>query len=105
MHAVVHLLLHIWIPYGVARLTFAKTWKKAWLVMLATMVIDLDHLLADPVFDPQRCSIGFHPLHGYPACALYTLMAAVPKLRLAALGLGIHMGLDAADCCFNRAWF
>ncbi len=31
--------------------------------MLATMAIDLDHLLADPVFDPDRFCIGFHPLH------------------------------------------
>ena len=28
--------------------------------MLTTMLIDLDHLLANPVFDPDRCSINFH---------------------------------------------
>ena len=29
---------------------------------MLTMMVDLDHLIADPIFDPQRC-IGFHPLH------------------------------------------
>ena len=34
--------------------------------MMATMLVDLDHLFADPIYDPDRCSIGFHPLHQYP---------------------------------------
>ena len=43
---------------------FKKNWKTAYTVMISTMLVDLDHLLANPVYDPQRCSIGFHPLHG-----------------------------------------
>ena len=62
------------------------------------MVVDLDHLLASPVYDPNRCSIGFHPLHAYIAIAVYALMAAVPKLRIAAVGLLIHMTVDWGDC-------
>jgi len=66
--------------------------------MLLTMVIDLDHLLANPVFDPLRCSIGFHPLHSYLAIAAYLLMLALPGLRFVALGLLIHIGLDSLEC-------
>lgn len=62
------------------------------------MVVDLDHFLADPVFDALRCSIGFHPLHSYLAIAAYLLMLALPKLRFVALGLLIHMGLDGLEC-------
>jgi hypothetical protein len=67
--------------------------------MVATMAVDLDHLLAAPVFDPNRCSIGFHPLHTWPAMALYLLQwPSVPKTRLVGLGLVIHMVLDGIDC-------
>jgi hypothetical protein len=39
--------------------------------MALTIIVDLDHLLADPIYDPNRCSIGFHPLHSYPAIVIY----------------------------------
>lgn len=66
--------------------------------MVAMMVVDLDHFLANPVFDSLRCSIGFHPLHSYPAIAAYLLMLALTQLRFAALGLLIHMGIDGLEC-------
>jgi hypothetical protein len=58
------------------------------------MAVDLDHFLANPVFDSLRCSIGFHPLHSYQAIAAYLLMLALLQLRFVAIGLLIHMGLD-----------
>ncbi len=66
--------------------------------MVLTMVVDLDHLLVDPVYDPQRCGIEFHPLHSYPAMMVYLAMTAIPKARLVAIGLLIHMTLDGIDC-------
>lgn len=66
--------------------------------MLATMAVDLDHLLADPIFDPQRCGIGFHPLHSYPAIALYVVALVFKPLRVVAAGLLIHMLVDGTDC-------
>ena len=42
--------------------------------MYAVMLIDLDHLLATPIFDPARCSIGFHPLHSYYAIGVYFIL-------------------------------
>ena len=62
------------------------------------MLIDLDHLLADPIYDPQRCSLGFHPLHGLLPILLYLALLIPKKTRLIGLGLVIHMVLDAVDC-------
>lgn len=66
--------------------------------MFATMLVDLDHLLADPIYDPNRCGIGFHALHTYPAIAIYGLFLIPRITRLLAVGLVIHMALDALDC-------
>jgi len=98
IRAVIHMLLHVAVPGAIARQYFGKSFLRAWLIMLATMLVDLDHLLADPVYDPERCSIGFHPLHQYPVMAIYVLLAAWPKTRLIGLGLVIHMLLDGIDC-------
>ena len=98
----IHMALHVLGPAVVARLGFADRWKRAWLIMMATMAVDLDHLLATPIFDPNRCSIGFHPLHTWPAISIFVLLAAVPKTRLVGLGLVIHMTLDTLDCLWMR---
>jgi hypothetical protein len=95
---VFHLFLHAAVPLAVALLFFRPRWKRAWVIMLATMLVDLDHLLADPIYDPGRCSIGFHPLHTYPMIAVYVLMTLPRPTRLVGVGLVIHMALDAIDC-------
>lgn len=69
--------------------------------MLATMLIDLDHLFANPVFDPHRCSINFHFLHTYPALAVYLLMLFFKKTRIAGTGLVFHLITDGIDCFWN----
>ena len=97
-HSLVHLGLHIIVPFGVAKIFFKDRWLQAWVVMMLTMIIDLDHLFADPIYDPDRCSIDFHPLHTFPAIGIYCLLTAIPKLRLIGLGLLIHITLDAVDC-------
>ena len=70
--------------------------------MLAGWLIDLDHLLADPIYAPGRCSIGFHPLHSTAAIALYGVMTVPKRTRLLGLGLLIHIALDALDCALMR---
>ena len=95
---ITHLILHFIVPGIAARWGFKEQWKKAWAIMLATMIVDLDHLLASPIFDPNRCSIGFHPLHSYPAIFCYLTMALIPKSRIIGVGLLIHMALDGIDC-------
>lgn len=88
--------------------------------MLATMLVDLDHIFAcrdmfpneggiqtialdhliecQEIFNPNRCSIGFHPLHSYFAIGVYGIMLCFPKLRIVATGLILHMLTDLQDC-------
>ncbi|MGK0441375.1 MAG: hypothetical protein ACJA0N_001173 [Pseudohongiellaceae bacterium] len=93
-----HIVLHGLVPLLVAFVFFRQQWQKAFLIMLATILVDIDHLLATPIYSPERCSIGFHPLHQYPAIIVYALIYAYKPLRLVSLGLIIHMVLDGLDC-------
>jgi hypothetical protein len=93
-----HLLLHALVPLTVALSCFRSFWPKAFLIMMLGIVIDLDHLLANPIYDPGRCSIGFHPLHSLVPIALYIALLGHQKTRLLGLGLCIHILLDLLDC-------
>ena len=93
-----HLSLHLVVPLVVVGLFFKKDWKIAYFLMLFTMLVDLDHLLANPIYDPNRCSIGFHPLHQPWFIAFYFILSFYPKTRFIGIGLVIHMVLDAIDC-------
>lgn len=93
-----HMFLHVAVPVAVAWLFFRSRFKQAALIMLATNLVDLDHLLADPIVDPDRCSIGYHLLHQYWAIGVYVVLTFIPKTRLIGLGLVIHMVLDYIDC-------
>ena len=97
---ILHYGLHLLFPALIAWVFFRKEWKKAYLIMLATMLVDLDHLLANPIFDPNRCSIGFHPLHSYFAILTYMVLLLFPKSRIVAIGLLLHMLTDYLDCNF-----
>ena len=98
LQTIVHYSLHFLAPGLLAWLFFQKEWKKAWIIMLLTMIVDLDHLLANPVFDPNRCSIGFHPLHSYWAITFYVVLLYFPRTRVIAVGLLFHMLTDYQDC-------
>lgn len=96
---IVHYSCHLLLPLIFARLIWKENWHNAGLIMLGTMLIDLDHLLADPVFDPDRCSIGFHPLHTWWAATLYLALLAIPswKWRAVSVGCFLHLGTDSID--------
>lgn len=98
MREYIHLALHVLVPLATAAIVWRKHFWKAFGVMLATMLVDLDHLLAQPIFDPCRCSIGFHPLHTWPAIVIYSLLTLHPRTRWIGVGLVIHMALDQIDC-------
>ena len=93
-----HLALHFIVPLLVAFLFFKENLNLSYLAMILTMLVDLDHLLASPIYDANRCSIGFHPLHQYWFIAIYLVMSFFSKTRLIGVGLIIHMSLDALDC-------
>ncbi|MDQ7049960.1 MAG: DUF6122 family protein [Enterobacterales bacterium] len=98
-----HILLHFLLPLVVTLLFFRENWRIVYLLMMFTMLVDLDHLLASPIYDPLRCSIGFHPLHRLPAIGIYAMLALIPKTRSIGLGLLLHMGLDSLDCQVTNA--
>jgi len=100
LRPIIHYGLHFLFPLLIA-FSFYKEYKwKAYLALIATMLIDLDHLLANPVFDPGRCSIGFHPLHTGYALAIYFVLLYFPKTRLIGIGLLLHLVTDYIDCKF-----
>lgn len=94
------------VPALVVGMFFRNDWKRAYLIMVATMLVDIDHLLADPIYDPTRCSIGFHPLHTYAPITLYGIAGFFHRTRYLGIGLVIHMALDSIDCQMtNGVWF
>lgn len=101
LQQIVHYSLHFLFPLVIAYVFFRERWKQAYVLMLTTMLVDLDHLLANPLFDPCRCSIGFHPLHSYVAIPVYVIMLWFRKTRIIAIGLLMHMATDGIDCIFT----
>jgi len=92
--------------------------------MLSTMLVDLDHLWASPIYDANRCSVGFHPLHQLFPIVIYLVLSFSPYiirsllhnsllnllrstkfndklLQYVGLGLLVHMALDSIDCQLN----
>lgn len=101
----VHYFLHLIFPGVAAYIVapgFKKPWLKIYIVLLGTMLVDIDHLLADPIYDAQRCGIGFHPLHSWPAWIIYIFMIIYPNFwsRVVGVGLLFHMLVDWGDCVF-----
>lgn len=98
LQTLVHYGVHFILPLIIAVLCFKKRWKVAFVIMILTMAIDLDHLLATPIFDPNRCSINFHPLHSYYAIGVYVLLSIIKKTRILGIGFLIHILADTIDC-------
>lgn len=94
----IHYGLHFVIPVLIAYLYSPKAWKKTYVILLATMLVDLDHLWANPIFDPNRCSINFHPLHSNLAIGIYIFGLIPKKTRIVCIGLLFHMITDQLDC-------
>ena len=101
-----HIALHFIVPGIVAGWFFRRNWKLVYLILVSTMLVDMDHFLANPVYDMARCSIGFHPLHGFLPILLYVSFCFISKLRYIGIGLVLHMVLDSFDCQLtNGVWF
>jgi len=95
----VHYFLHLGFPFFIAYSFFRKDWKVVYLILIATMLVDLDHLLADPIFQANRCSINFHPLHTYYAMIAYVILLFFRRpFNIIGIGLLFHMLTDLIDC-------
>ncbi|PIE50623.1 MAG: hypothetical protein CSA38_02320 [Flavobacteriales bacterium] len=99
MQIFIHYFLHFGIPLIFALIFYRKKWKKAYFILLLTMLIDLDHLMANPIFEANRCSINYHPLHTYYAGCIYLLLIFFKNpFRLIGIGLLWHLLTDLIDC-------
>lgn len=96
----IHYSFHFVVPFFISYYFFKHNWKKVYLVFLCSMLIDLDHLLATPIFDKYRCSINFHPLHSYLAIGIYCCGLFFKKTRVLAIALLLHILTDWLDCYF-----
>ncbi|RZS93273.1 DUF6122 family protein [Aquimarina brevivitae] len=99
----IHYGLHFVIPLLLLVLLYRSQWKQLYIFFLLAMVIDLDHLLANPIFDPNRCSINFHPLHTYYAAIGYLTLVLPQKTRWLGIGLLWHLLTDQIDC-WMQGW-
>lgn len=105
LKTLVHYGLHFVAPYFLAALWPQRSRLRVYLLLLATMAIDLDHLLVRPIFDSERCSVGFHLLHSWPFVLLYALLCVLPYerlgwpwwLRVLGVGLCLHIFTDWQD--------
>lgn len=96
----VHYGIHFLGPIAIGLLFFKEHRFKVMLILWTGIIIDVDHLWADPIFDPERCSIGFHPLHSYWAIAVYFGLLLFKKTWIFGLALLIHILADVMDCYF-----
>ncbi|WP_299534906.1 DUF6122 family protein [Ulvibacterium sp.] len=100
LRSVAHYGIHFLVPIAVGLLFYKSRKWHIILILLAGILIDIDHLWADPIFDPNRCSINFHPLHSYWALAGYFVLLFFEKVRIFGIAALIHMLADATDCLF-----
>ena len=95
---ILHYSLHFLFPFLIAWIFYREKWLKVGLIMVSTMLVYLDHLLASPIFDPIRCSINYHFFPTYCAIGFYAILLFSPKSRIVAIGLLLHVATDFQDC-------
>jgi len=95
-----HYGIHFIVPIVIAFTFFKERRILILLILWGGMLIDLDHFLVDPIYDANRCSLGFHPLHSYFAIGCYCLLLIPKKTRIIGLALVIHILADFVDCLF-----
>ena len=73
--------------------------------MFLALLVDLDHLLAEPMFDSEMNSINFHLFHKYYFIFIYIIMCFFLyekyglswKWKAVGVGLCLHMIRDWQD--------
>ncbi|MDN3595225.1 DUF6122 family protein [Zunongwangia endophytica] len=104
IQSIFHYSMHF-LAIGIIAYFFDKDhWKQNWIILALTMLVDIDHIFASPLFDPNRCGIGFHPLHSQFAIACYVIAAVFLRkgiFKLIFIGLSFHMLTDFLDCLFT----
>jgi len=112
-----HLILHLLFPLLAAGVEESKNgenrWTGSWrdkassffsgkkrvfFIYFSANLIDIDHLFAGQIYDPARCSIGFHPLHSMPAFPFYIIALFIPSTTRLSIGVFLHLFADLIDC-------
>ncbi|MDN6280341.1 MAG: DUF6122 family protein [Psychroflexus sp.] len=103
LQALIHYAMHFGVIYYFAvkykHIGFSAS--KIYLILLATLVIDIDHLWASPIFQADRCSVGFHTFHSVYALIFYLALYFLSRsrwLKLFSFGLLFHLITDEFDC-------
>ena len=73
-HKITHLAGHTILPIAISYAENGSLWKSSAKIMIASNLVDVDHLLAKPIYNPDRCSIESHPLHSLPMIGLCPAM-------------------------------
>ena len=102
---IAHYGIHFIVPIFIAFYFYKENRLWVSIILLLGILIDIDHLVANPMFDPNRCSINFHPLHSYLAIAVYLILFIFKKTRVIGLALLLHILADTVDCLFIRSEF
>ncbi|AKA33941.1 DUF6122 family protein [Flagellimonas lutaonensis] len=102
LRLIAHYGIHFLVPLAIGYFGFPRRRFFAIAILLSGILIDVDHLWANPIFDPDRCSIGFHFLHSYWAIGLYAILLVFRKTRIFGLALMLHILADLVDCLFLR---
>lgn len=98
LRALIHYGIHFGIPVLLAFWLYRPYFSRSLLILWGGILIDIDHLWATPLFDPERCSVGFHTFHQWPFIALYILLLFWRRSRIVGLALVIHIMADLTDC-------
>lgn len=102
MNIIIHLLAGVLLALILAltfkKLRSKKEFKRMVLWFSLANLIDFDHLLANPIYNPLRCGINFHPLHSWFIFLLYIAGFFHKKTRYLSIGILLHLMIDGLDC-------
>ena len=100
---IAHYGIHFIVPLFIAFYFYKENRFWVAILLLSGILIDIDHIVAHPMFDPNRCSINFHPLHSYWAITFYVILFMFKRTRVIGLALLLHILADTVDCLFIRS--
>ncbi|MEK6983336.1 MAG: DUF6122 family protein [Nanoarchaeota archaeon] len=106
MNIIIHLLAGVLLALILA-LIFKKfrskeEFKRMTLWFSASNLIDIDHLLTNPIYGPSRCGINFHPLHSWFMFPFYVGGLFYKKTKYLCIGILLHLALDSIDCVLMK---
>lgn len=98
----IHILasLVLWLFFYLFEVKYLKINFNQRLVLIQILLanlIDFDHLLSSPIYEPGRCSINNHLLHSYFIFPLY-FIGLFSRYRYFFTSLILHLVIDYIGC-------